>query len=137
MKAKAPGTLSALKRRVKEFYKLLNRRDFEHCYERIDPRIRHRPTSVTLDQYTRSLDEFLDHVGLVRIVDLDIELHLREPSTLYEGRDFALGKTIWEDQTGHQHLLSERWVRDGKSWYTRSTGFVVPDLSTSQRRRRA
>src|SRR5437764_6163268 len=129
MKTKTPSTQAALKRRIRQFYKWLNERDFERCYDLIDPRVRHRPSSVTLEQDAHSLSEFLDRIGSVKIVELSVELHLGQPNTLYEGRDFALGKTICEDRTGQQHVFSERWVREEKSWYTRSTGFVVPEAA--------
>ena len=136
MKTKSPGTSAALDRRIKQLYKLLNQRDFKRCYGLIDPHIRHRATSVTLDQYANSLAEFLAHFGSVKVLDISLDLHLGEPSALYEGRDFALGKTIWQDETGHQHTFSERWVRDEKSWFTRSTGFITP-ATVAPRRKRA
>ena len=79
-------------------------------------------------QYSTAAAEFLDHCGSLSLVDLDIELHLREPNTLYEGRDFALGNAICKDAREQRLAFSERWVRDGRSWYTRLTGFVTPAL---------
>lgn len=115
-----------MRRRIRQFYKLLNEREFSRCHEMIDPRVRHRPESVTLLQYSNSAAEFFDDCGSLTVVDLNIELHLQEPNTLYEGRDFAVGKTICEDARHRRHAFMERWVRDGRSWYTRSTGFVAP-----------
>jgi hypothetical protein len=68
-----------------------------------------------------------------------ITVHENEPTQLYEGRDFAIGKTSWTDRHGEQHVFSERWVREDRLWYTRSTGFVVPSVSNlaSPRRRPA
>ena len=41
------------------------------------------------------------HFGILRIcvkvLEISLILHLNEPSTLYEGRDFAIGKTTWMD----------------------------------------
>jgi hypothetical protein len=97
----------------------------------IDPRVRQKPASVTLFQYQNALREFLDEVGPVKIVDISVSVHRDEPSALYEDRDFALGRTVWEDGSQQQRVFSERWVREGRSWYTRSTGFVVPGNITN------
>lgn len=128
MKTKSETMRSSLKRRIHQFYKLLNERNFERCHEMIDPRVRRRPESVTLLHYADAAAEFLDQCGGLKFVQLDIELHLREPSVLYEGRDFAVGKSIYEDARHQRHVFAERWVRDGRSWYTRSTGFVTPGV---------
>ena len=80
-------------------------------------------------QYGNALANFLDHYGSIKILEIGVSLHLSEPSTLYKGRDFALGRTIWEDAAGERHFFSERWVRQGAAWYTRSTGLLVPDLA--------
>jgi hypothetical protein len=90
----------------------------------IDPRIQAKPSSVTLFQYENALREFMDHFGSVKVDETTMTLHLNEPSELYEGRDFAVGKTIWPDQAGAQHCFLERWVKEGRSWYTRGTGLV-------------
>jgi hypothetical protein len=126
MKTKAQTTHSSLRRRIRQFYKLLSERQFAHCHEMIDPRVRRKPTSVTLLQYTNAAADFVDRHGSFTVVELSVDLHLGEPSALYEGRDFAVGKTICEDSRGEQHVFSERWVRDGRTWYNRCTGFVTP-----------
>jgi hypothetical protein len=116
---------SSLKRRIEEFYRLLNQRDFGSCRQMIDPRVRQQPSSVTLFQYENSVRQLLDEFGLVKIVKIEVSLHLNEPNRLYEGRDFAVGKTTWADEAGELHDFSERWVREEDDWYTRSTGYVV------------
>jgi hypothetical protein len=125
MTATLASKQTALKRRIRQFYNALNRRDFEKCHQMIDPRVRAKPTSVTLHQYENSLAQFLDEHGLVDVREITIDLHLDEPSPLYEGRDFAVGRTTWVDEQGNEQTFSERWVRDGRAWFTRSTGFVV------------
>jgi hypothetical protein len=117
---------AAVKRRIRLFYALLNRREFARCHHMIDPQVRRKSTSVTQFQYENALRQFLDHFGAIEIVEIHVDLHLGEPSTLYAGRDFAVGKTSWDDKAGNLHQFSERWVRDGRVWYTRSTGFVTP-----------
>jgi hypothetical protein len=126
MTTKVERKQSSLTKRVRQFYKLLNEGDFAACYELIDPRVRLKPASVTLFQYQNALREFLTEFGIVRIKDISVRVHRNEPSPLYEGRDFAVGKTVWEDGAGLQHVFSERWVHERQTWYTRSTGFVVP-----------
>ena len=117
---------SALRRKIRHFYDVLNRRDFAQCHKMIDPRVRAKSTSVTLFQYQSALSQFVACFGPIEILDISIRLHLNEPSELYEGRDFAVGETTWKAQTGAQHVFAERWVREGRVWYTRSTGFVTP-----------
>jgi hypothetical protein len=117
----------ALERRIRSFYHLLNRRDFERCFQMLDPRVRNRPTSVTLFQYGNAMRQFAERFGPLQLLETHVALHLNEPNKLYEGRDFALGKTIVLDKDGERQVFSERWVRDGRAWYTRSTGFVVPE----------
>jgi hypothetical protein len=119
----------SLKRRIQQFYNRLNQGDFSRCRLMIDPRAQLKRDAVTQLQYENSLRQFLDHFGSVKVLEIRIDLHLNEPSRLYEGRDFAVGKTTWEDQAGGQHVFSERWVRDGRVWYTRSTGFMTPETT--------
>lgn len=127
MTTKAKNRPTAVKRRIQHFYRLLNEGAFARCFVMIDPRIRVDPASVTLYQYENSLRQFLTHFGRVEMVEIRVQLHLNESSKLYEGRDFAVGQTIWADRFGERHVFSERWVREGRSWYTRSTGFVAPN----------
>ena len=117
---------SSLERRIRQFYSLLNRHDFKRCHQIIDPLIRLNPASVTLFQYENALRQFLDNFGAVNIVEINVKLHLNEPSQLYDGRGFALGKTTWQDEHENSNVFSERWVLHNRVWYTRSTGFVTP-----------
>lgn len=128
MKTELQTIHSSLNRRIHQYYKLLNERNFERCHEMIDPRVRRRPESVTLLQFANAATEFLDQCGGLRCVGADVELHLQEPNVLYEGRDFAIGKSICEDIRHEKYVFAERWVREGRSWYTRSTGFVTKDV---------
>jgi hypothetical protein len=127
MRAKTRAQTASLEKRIRHFYGLLNEGRFAECYRMIDPVVRDKPSSVTLHQYQTSLRAFLDHFGQVRIRGISLDLHLNEPSKLYADRDFAVGQTVWEDEAGEGHQFQERWVRAGRSWYTRSSGFVVPE----------
>ena len=125
-------TEAAVLRRVREFYAHLNVRRFERCYAFLDPRLLAKPNTVTRFQYETALGEFLDAVGAVAVRSVAVTgLHLGEPSKLYEGRDFALGTTSWEDAGGTPHQFAERWVCDSGEWYTRSTGLLLPDCVIS------
>jgi len=92
----------------------------------IDPQVRDQPASVTLLQYENSGRDFLSQIGCVQVTKIDIALHLNEVSRLYGNRDFAVGETFWTDARGREHVFRERWVRAGRSWFMRSTGFLLP-----------
>lgn len=127
MNHETPNLHATIKRRIREFYRRLNRRQFGRCYSLIDPRLRDNPGTVTLFQYEKALGEFLDQIGEVQIREITIHgVHLNEPSKLYEGRDFALCKVVWQDSAGEEHSFSERWVHVESKWYNRSTGLLVP-----------
>ena len=126
MRTKTATLGASLKRQIQRFYKLLDQGRFSECYDLIDPRIRDKPTSITRLQYESSLREFRGRVGSVGKIVVAIEVHENEPTRLYEGRPFALGKTTWKDRHGRQQTFSERWVREGRSWFTRSTGLLAP-----------
>jgi hypothetical protein len=126
MKTRTASLKAALLRRIRQFYRLVNERRFDRCRQMIDPRVLLNPSSVTLLQYENALREFIDKVGSVKVRGIKAEVHIGEPSKLYEDRDFAVGKTTWQDAAGEEHIFLERWVREGRVWYTRSTGFVVP-----------
>lgn len=118
----------SLKRRIQRFYTLLNKRAFDQCYTMIDPKIRESSTSVTLFQYQVALATFMEHFGTVDVQHTAVDLHLDEPSKLYENRDFATGETTWQDQVDEVHCFRECWVRHGRAWFTRSTGYVTPGI---------
>jgi hypothetical protein len=127
MTTKVEKQQAALERRIRRFYDRLKRRDFDQCYQMIDPSVRDQPGSVTLFQYQNALVQFMDRFGPLIVDGISVSLHVDESNKLYEGRDFAVGKTLWSDNAGERHVFSERWVRQGKAWYTRSTGFVAPE----------
>jgi hypothetical protein len=118
---------AALERRIQQFYHCLNERDFDQCYQMIDPRVRDQRGSVSLAPYQDALLQFIDRFGPLNVLEVSASLHLDETNKLYEGRDFAVGKTICADKDGERRVFSERWVRQGRDWYTRSTGFIVPE----------
>jgi hypothetical protein len=70
----------------------------------------------------------MNFFGSVEVVAVHLRLHLDEPSRLYGDRDFAVGQTSWRDAVGEERVFQERWVRDGRNWYTRAVGFVSPSV---------
>ena|SRR5229473_4556508 len=131
-KTKTVRATTALKNRIQEYYRRLNARDFQWCYRAIDPAIRNQATSVTFLQFASSLARFLDHYGSVGVRPnaIDIQLHQNEPNSLYENRDFAVVRVLWHDSTGGLRHFQDRWVRNGRSWYSRTTGLVTHDAKT-------
>jgi hypothetical protein len=127
MSSRMINSEAALQKRIQQFYELLNEGQSARCYQMIDPKIRSKASSITLFQYENALRDFSAATGPIEIESIDICLHLNEPSILYENRDFAVGQTKWKGQDGQHRTFSERWVRDGRTWYTRATGFVVPE----------
>ncbi len=85
MTTRSDNRQTTLKRRIRQFYKLLNRREFARCYRMIDPRVHAKPSSVTQFQYENAVGEFLDRFESVAILEISLTVHLDEPSDLYEG----------------------------------------------------
>ena len=131
MTTKTARWQDALERKVRAFYKSLNQHKVAACFQMIDPQVRDVPGSVTLYQYGQALHEFVDRFGPLKVRAIHLTLHLDEPNQLYQGRDFAIGKTTWLDAAGNRYVFLERWVRQDRSWYTRSTGFVTPVPASS------
>jgi len=129
-KTKTVRATTALKNRIQEYYRRLNARDFQWCYRALDPAIREQATSVTFLQFASSLARFLNYCGSVRVGRIAIQLHQDEPNSLYENRDFAVVKVVWHDSTGAMRHFHDRWVRKGRSWYSRTTGLVTHDAKT-------
>jgi len=131
MKTKVKDTklITALRRRIRQFYLRFNQGDFARCYLMLDPDLRATPDAITSQQYATGLRRFLDWAGQIQIRKIVlIQLHLKEPNRLYNNRDFARLEVVWEDADSNGHTFKERWVRSrGSRWYSRSTGFVVPD----------
>ncbi len=128
MSTRSDAKQSVLKRRIRQFYEMLNDHEFRRCHKMIDPRVLAKPSSVTLFQYENALSQFMGRFGSITILEISITLHINEPSKLYDQRDFAVGETTWADEAGERHVLSERWVKEGRAWYTRATGFATPAI---------
>src|SRR5260370_18212597 len=92
MAPKTENRPSSQKRRIRQFYALLSRRDFNRCHRIIDPRIRSKASSVTLFQYGNAFRPFVDHFGSVTVLAISPNVHLDDPSALHGRRAFAVCK---------------------------------------------
>src|SRR5262245_379817 len=116
---------AALRERVKRFYKThFARKDWEKCYEHVDPRLREQ-RKVHPDAYAASLARFSDCYGRINIWHIDIHLHLDATKNRHDDRSFAYVYVFWQDERHQFHVFRERWVRDRGAWYTRVVGLVV------------
>lgn len=107
MTTKTAKWQAALERRVNAFYKSLNQHKVAACYQMIDPQVHDASGSVTLYPYGEALHEFMARFGPLMVHAIHLTLHLDEPSQLYQGRDFAVGKTTLLDAAGNRHVFLE------------------------------
>lgn len=103
-----------LRKRIKEFYRSFNQQNWEKCFSFIDPEI-----NLEYQHYADSLERFYEHHGPIRVLSIDLQMHLDEPNKLYGNRSFACGTTKWREGT-----IQERWVKTGGMWFTRMTGMM-------------
>ena|SRR6266851_2384485 len=127
-KTKRAPAATDLKKRIQEYYRHLNAGDFQRCYNAIDPDIRNQATSIAFIPFALSLERFLKHFGKVTVKsnNIEIQIHRPGPSALYQNREFAVVRVPWLDQEGNSHQFQDRWVRGGRTWYSRCTGMVTP-----------
>jgi hypothetical protein len=125
MSGKTSTSHAAVETRIRRFYDLLSQGRFARCYLMIDPLLRHDPNSVTLYQYMEALGAFRERFGTISVQQVHVQLHLDERNKRFQDRDFAIGKTVWRDHQGQEHTFLERWVKNGRYWYTVCTGFVT------------
>ncbi len=121
----AAAERAALRNRIKSFYRHLNGHAFDKCWSFLDPDLRQKGR-VEEDKYAKSLSEFLDHYGAVEIVSMTIDLY-PGVKTHERTQDCAYPLIVWKDAKRVAHLFRERWVKDGKTWYTRVVGLVTPE----------
>src|SRR5882724_4412666 len=83
---------SAVERRVRQFYQLLNAHEFGKCFTMIDPIIRSSSASVTAYQYENALRQFTAYYTRIELRSVTLQVHLDEPSDLFGNRHFAIGQ---------------------------------------------
>jgi hypothetical protein len=69
---------------------------------------------------------------MIRPWHVRISLHLTGSRPASDPRAFAYVYTVWQDERHEFHMFRERWVRDGKNWYTRVAGLVVNEATLHQ-----
>jgi hypothetical protein len=119
-----------VQRRIRRFYNLFAQRQFDKCYEMLDPQLRRETVDQT--KYIRSLESFFKSFGPISVIDVaDVDVR----SLTNSGHDhFAYAITIWRDKQHERHLLKERWVKSGRQWFSRRAGLVVPDADSAGNR---
>lgn len=112
----------SLNRRIRNFYRDFNNKNWQACFDRLDPKL--REGSVDHDAYVESLASFFDKYGPIEVESLELKLYLDVKNNKHDDRPFAYGVLQWQDKDGRSHVLRERWVKYGEKWYTRMVGLV-------------
>ena len=114
---------AALRRRVLGRIHRLNAGQWDQCYEVIDPRLRGKGTPERA-AHAAQLSAFRSEYGSVHPWHTRISLHPGGAKNKQRGRPFAYVYVVWQDAAKGFHLFRERWVKDGRQWYTRVVGLV-------------
>lgn len=113
-----------LRGRIRRFYRHFDEKDWEACYNLLDPKLRSGKVNYTT--YAKSLSEFFCHYGPIKIVAIPkLTVYADVRDNKHDDRDFAYGLVVWQDKSNQHHLLRERWVRSGENWFTRMAGLVT------------
>ena len=110
--------------RIEDFYRLLNNKQWDKCFEFVDPSLRDS-RRVDLAAYSKSLSSFFLKYGPLAILSLErLHVYVNVPNK-HDDRDFAYGLVTLEGREHQPLKIRERWVKasDGR-WYTRMVGMV-------------
>jgi hypothetical protein len=121
----------ALRRRVMRWYGRFNSQRWSECYALVDRRLT-SSGKVNAEAYARSLRNFQSRYGAVHPWHVRISLHLTGSRPASDPRPFAYVYTVWQDERHDFHMFRERWVQDGRSWYTRVAGLVINEAPLNQ-----
>ncbi|HEY2411396.1 MAG TPA: hypothetical protein VGI40_04105, partial [Pirellulaceae bacterium] len=121
----------ALRRRVMSWYSRFNDERWSDCYALIDPSLA-SSGKVNAEAYTHSLRNFRSRYGTIRPWHVRISLHLTGSRPTSDSRPFAYVYTVWQDDRHEFHMFRERWVQEGKNWYTRVAGLVLNEATFNQ-----
>ena len=121
----------ALRRRVMRWYAQFNAEKWDDCLALVDPRLT-STGKVKAVPYVESLVRFKNRYGAVHPWHVRLSLHLAGSPRASDTRPFAYVYTVWQDDRHGFHMFRERWVRDGKKWYTEVAGLVVNEAKVSQ-----
>lgn len=115
------GLNASLRRAIRSFYDSYRQEKWTLCFNRIDPQLR-ETAKVDFDSYQESLQTFQREYGDVAILVIEVsEIHRSK----HDPRPFAFASIVWRDRSHEFHVFRERWVFDGKRWYTRVVGLVT------------
>lgn len=121
------GLRASLRRAIRGFYDCYRGSKWTLCYNRIDPQLR-EAGKVDFDSYQVSLQTFLREYGDVSILMIEVsEIHRSK----HDPRPFAFASIVWRDRSHEFHVFRERWVFDGRRWYTRVVGLVTHQQSSA------
>lgn len=110
--------------RIKEFYELLNDRQWVKCFELIDPRLRDAG-AIEFAAFANSLSSFFEKHGPLTFRSVAQLTVYTDAVSRNDERDFAYGLVAVEDRDHHSMQFRERWVKDADGfWYTRKVGLV-------------
>ena len=115
---------TALRKRIRHFYRHFNREDWAQCYELIDPKLRNED-KVDGERYKTSLGVFYHHYGPVNPKHVDVSLYLDAKGNKHDDPPFAYVYIFWKDKRYQFHVFRERWVKQEGDWYTRVVGLVT------------
>jgi hypothetical protein len=129
MKSMNQTERARVRARIRRFFELFQERDWAGCYDLLDPSLRNE--KVTGEQFARLLADFYQAYGPIQLVKIEeLTLHEGVEKSKY-GPNFAYGLVLWRDKRHEAHLLKERWVKTGDTWYSRRVGLVVPSARSS------
>ncbi len=125
--ATSDGLRASLRRAIRGFYDCYRGEKWTLCYNRIDPQLR-EAGKVEFDSYQDSLQTFRREYGDVSILMVEVsEIHRSK----HDPRPFAFASIVWRDRSHEFHVFRERWVFDGRRWYTRVVGLVTHQKPSS------
>lgn len=120
---------TAIRRRVKQFYRAFNQEIWSRCFAMIDPKLS-EGGRVVAASYAASLREFKESYETVGIWYVRTSLHMDARDNKRDARPFAFVYIVWQDSQNEFHMFRERWVQDAGRWYTRVVGLVVNRAAT-------
>ncbi len=108
--------------RISKFYDSLNSKNWEACFDMLDPKL--RAERVKYRVYSDSLASFFEEHGPIKIVAIEDMEPRHVKNHLYGDRPFALGTVRWQDKQDRSHAFRECWIKFRGTWYSRKTGLV-------------
>jgi hypothetical protein len=115
---------TALRKQLNAFSYAFNKKDWERCFQFVDPKLR-AGGRVNFPDYSASLARFFERYGPVHRIYTKINPYLNVTTNRHDDRPFAYAIVFWQDKDHAFHVFRERWVKENDSWYTRVAGLVA------------